>query len=206
MCSIICTTLRTLAHVTQWFQCCCIDLKKSVSLNLLISEKVISPLTNPSYSSPLSSSRADRWDPHLENQPRLWHSGASVARQRERGRQALASAGCPQQQQGGTFHPFNTIHHLSPLNEYASSRFTLNNTWGRKMGIVLVFHFTLSSLKTRLFCCIKILFWPVWDNTQLHSCAYKHVTFILAAPCRLQLATSWGKRRNVEVLKYFPLH
>lgn len=75
--------------------------------------KVISPLNNPPcLSLSLSPSRANRWDPHLENQPRLWHSGATVARQRERGRQAVASAGCPQQQQGWTLHPFHTNCYL----------------------------------------------------------------------------------------------
>lgn len=60
----------------------------------------------------LSPSRANRWDPHLENQPRLRHSSAAVARQRERGRQTVASAGRPQQQQGWRLHLFNTYHRL----------------------------------------------------------------------------------------------
>lgn len=78
----------------------------------MISKKVISPLVDhPCPCLSLSPFRANRWDPHLEDQPRLGHSGAAVARQRERGRQALASAGRPQQQQGGTLGVFSTNHH-----------------------------------------------------------------------------------------------
>lgn len=100
---------------------------------------MISPLTNPLSLSPVSS-RANRWDPHLENQPWLRDSGAPVARQRQCGRQTVASAGCSKQQQGGTPYLFTTSHDLFTKN--APSIFSL-----RSVG-----RWKTSSFKIRFHC------------------------------------------------------
>lgn len=149
----------------QRFQCCLrlvcsfkpklliTALKLNISQNIMFSKQSRPHQSSLSPSLSLSSSRVNRWDPHLENQPWLWHSGATVARQRERGRQAVASAGCPQQQQGGTLHLFNTSHHL--FNKIRSKYIHTELCW--LMKNMLLFFFLLISRFHKMSSCIIII-------------------------------------------------